>query len=125
MRQSIELDMKTITDNKNEIFKRHEVVLEIESVNNPTFDDMRKKVSEKFNKPLENVNVYSIKGSFGANVFLIKAYIYDSHETLKHIFHLSKTKKQKKKESDELKKAAEEKIKAEKEATKVVAEAVQ
>ncbi len=86
--------MKTINDFKNELIKRRELVLEMESEKNPRFEDVKKMLTEKFSN--ENIDVYSIKGSFGKKIFIIKANIYDSKEDLVNMKNLEITRKQKK-----------------------------
>ncbi len=110
--------MKLQTESKNNIFGRQEVVYHVESSNSPTFSDMKKKIAEELKKDEETIHVYSIKGSFGSNNFVVKASIYDSKDNLKNILDLGKTKKERKKEAEEIKKAKVEKNKAEHEAKK-------
>lgn len=115
--------MQIQKESKNELFKRQEVSLILESDKNPNFSDVKKKLSEKFSKPEEAIDVYNIKGKFGRNTFLIKAYVYDSKEALNKA--IQKTKKQRdaeKKAEEEAKKAAAEAKKAEEEAKKAESE---
>jgi len=117
--------MKLKKDIKNELSKRKEIEFEIESGKNPTFDEMRKLISEKFSKSEDCIDVYGIKGSFGKNKFLIKGYVYDSKKDLEAA--IQKTGKQRKeeiKQAAEAKKAVEEAKKAEEEAKKKAAEEV-
>jgi len=90
--------MEIKKDIRNELFKRQEVRLEIQSENSPSFDEVRKEIVEKFGKPEENMDVYNIKGRFGKKVFMVDAYIYDSKEDLEKIKALQKTSKQRKEE---------------------------
>lgn len=99
---------------KNNLMKRKEIIIEIESDKNPSFDDCRKIISEELKEPAENIDVYNIKSHFGKSTFNIIADVYDSSEDLKKAIELKKTKKQKTAE----KKAEEEKKKAEEEAKK-------
>lgn len=85
---------------RNELMKRQELSFLIESVKNPTFNEMRKLISEDLKKPEELIDVYNILGKFGRKTFLIKAYIYDSKEDFEKIKNLSKTKKQRKLEKE-------------------------
>jgi ribosomal protein S24E len=110
-------------DLKNELSKRKEIEFEIEAGKNPSFDEMKKLIAEKFSKSEDCIDVYGIKGSFGKNKFLIKGYIYDSKKDLE--VAIQKTAKQRKeeiKQADEAKKAVEEAKKAEEEAKKKVVE---
>ena len=93
---------------RNDLLKRQEISFLLESGKNPSFDEMRKKISEEMKKPEEAIDVYGIGGKFGRKTFLIKANLYDSKKDLDTIKQMSKTKKQKKAEDEEKKKAAEE-----------------
>jgi len=108
--------MEVKTEKRNDILKRLELSLELESEINPNFSDVKKQLAEQFSKPEENVNVSSIMGSFGRNSFLIKADIYDSKEDLEIIKNLEMSKKQRKEADDAAKKAKEEGEKAVEEA---------
>jgi len=90
--------MEIKIDNRNELFKRQEIVLELESDKNPSFEETKKKLAEKFSKPEENIDVYRIKGNFGKNKFKIEVNIYDSREDLENIKKLERTSKQRKEE---------------------------
>ena len=92
---------------RNDMFKRQEVSLVLEADKNPGFDECRKLISEKFSKPEENVDVYSIRGSFGSSSFIVSAYVYDSLQDLQKA--IQKTGKQREAE----RKAEEERKKAE------------
>lgn len=97
---------------RNGLLKRQEVSLIVERDKNPSFDEMKKIISEESSNPEENIDVYNINGKFGRGTFLIKAYIYDFKEELEKIKELSKTKKQRKIEFDEKKKIEDEAKKA-------------
>ena len=53
--------MEVKKDFRNELFKRQEIVLELEFDKNPNFNEAKKKLSEQFSKSEENINVYNIK----------------------------------------------------------------
>lgn len=108
--------MQTTKNIKNDLLKRHEIVFILESDKNPSFDEMRKKISEDFKKKEEAIDVYGVKGSFGSSNFKINAYIYDSKEDL------DKAKQLTQKQKGEIKKSAEDTKKAEEEAKKAKAE---
>ena len=94
--------MRVLSEFRNELFKRNEVSYNLDSEKNPSFDEVRKKISEKEKKPEENIDVDNIKGSFGSHTFKIKAYIYDSKELKDKA--VQKTQKQRKAEAEEAKK---------------------
>ena len=99
--------MEIKSDIRNELLKRNEIILEIESDSNPSFVDMKKKFSEEFKKPEEQIDVYNIKGKFGRKIFVIKGYVYDSKEDYEKSIQL--TKKQRKSEKEKANKPVEEK----------------
>jgi len=88
--------MEIIKDIRNELFKRNELSLKLESEKNPSFDEIKTKISEDLKKPEENIDVYNIKGGFGKNEFIIDINIYDSKEDLDNIKKLELTSKQRK-----------------------------
>jgi ribosomal protein S24E len=108
---------------KNALMKRHEVSYIVEESKNPNFPEMKQKISAEMKKPEENIDVYSIQGKFGRETFLVKAYVYDSKEDFDAIKVLCKTKKVRKTEKEEAKKALEEAKKAKEEAEKPKEEA--
>lgn len=69
-----------IEEKENNLFGRKEIVLKVHSENPLNFGDCEKLVSEKFSKPVENIAVRQIKGTFGANIFNISAFVYKSKE---------------------------------------------
>ena len=93
--------MKTLSDNRNELFGRQEAVFELESDSNPSYDDVRKKISEIKKKPEDNIDVFSVKGRFGSKNFVINAFVYDSADKKNEMVELKKTKKKRKKEEEE------------------------
>lgn len=100
--------MEIQKESRNELFKRKEISVILEADKNPNFSEIKKKLSEKFSKPEDAIDVYNIKGKFGRKTFLIKAYIYDSKNYFEKA--VQKTKKQReaeKKADEEAKKAAE------------------
>jgi len=88
--------MRIIKNLRNDLLKREEIVVGIVSDKNPGFDEVRKKISEKFSKPEENVNVYNIISNFGKKAFTIKANIYDSEKDLENMKKLKITRKKRK-----------------------------
>jgi len=91
---------------RNELFKRNEIIFSLNNEKTPSFEEMKKKISEQLKKPEENINVYNIKGHFGLKQFNISFYIYDSKEDLKKAEQ--KTQKQRNSAKEEAKKAHEE-----------------
>ena len=97
--------MQIINNTRNDLLKRNELICLVESEKNPSFDEMKKQVSEQVGKPEENIDVYNIKGSFGSKEFKINSNIYDSKEDLE------KSKMKTKKQRDAEKKASGEEAK--------------
>lgn len=109
--------MKLQNQKRNDLLKREEVIFSLEAEKNPSFSECKKMISEKFKKAEDQVDVYCVKGSFGKNSFIIKAYVYDSKDAFDRA--VQKTQKQRVAE----KKALEEAKKAEEEAKKAAATA--
>lgn len=91
--------MEIIKDIRNELFKRRELILEVESDKNPGFQETKKKISEELVIPEENADVYGIKGSFGSHKFIVNVNIYDSKEILDNMKKLEITRKQRRESS--------------------------
>ena len=90
--------MEVTKDTRNELFKRQELSLELESEKNPGFAEVRKQIAEKVGKPEENIDVLRVKGNFGKRKFNVEAYVYDSKEDLEKMKKLAMTQKQRKEE---------------------------
>lgn len=105
-------ELKIIEEKENPLFKRKEIIAEMDAEVTPSNADITKKISEKYSKEEKAIKVYSIKGKYGRKNTTIKAKVYDSPEELNRIE--VKTKKQREAEA----KAAEEAKKAEEEAKK-------
>jgi ribosomal protein S24E len=99
---------------RNDLLKRTEIKFILESDKNPSYDEVKKLISEQYSKTPECVDILNINGRFGRSTFLIIAYVYDSPDILTKVKNLTRTKKQK----DGEKKAVEETKKAEAEAKK-------
>ena len=101
---------------RNELLKRQEVSFSVESEKNPTYDEVRKMIAERFSKPEAQVHILQVLGHFGKNKFLVNAQVYDHLKDFESIQKLEKTRKKKKEEAkqitEEKKKAEEEKKKA-------------
>jgi ribosomal protein S24E len=97
---------------RNELFNREEISLVVTGEKNPEFTELKKQLASKFKKSEDIIEVYNIKGKFGRNTFLIKAYIYDSDKDLE------KAKQKSRKVLNEERKAIVDAKKAEAEAKK-------
>jgi ribosomal protein S24E len=72
--------MQILKDTKNDLFKRRELKMILPSEKTPSYAEISKLLSEKFNSAEENIVVNKVQGRFGAKTFLIEASIYDSKE---------------------------------------------
>jgi ribosomal protein S24E len=104
--------MEITNDIKNVLMKRQEVTFSLESTQNPNFIEMKQLISKETGKDEEVIDVYSIKGNFGKNSFVVKANIYENKEDLEKYKSMNRTKK----ERDAAKKAAQEAYTTKKEA---------
>ena len=73
-------DIKILDEKENPLFKRKEIMIIIEHNSNPTIEEARKLVSEKFSASAEAIAIKSVKGKFGRKTFKIEANIYNSAE---------------------------------------------
>jgi len=104
--------MEILTNNKNDLLNRPEIKLTLESEKSPSYSELALMDSEEIAKPVENVDILSVYGSFGSNLFEASVYVYDSEDDKNRI------KRKTKKQRDADKKALEEAKKAEEEAKK-------
>lgn len=72
--------MKVQKDAKNELMKRREVSLVVESEKNPSYAEALKIIADHFKANEEAVMVEKVGGKFGKSTFLINASIYDNKE---------------------------------------------
>lgn len=63
---------------KNDLMKRKEVSISIESASNPGFVNATKEVAHKFKASEEQIVIRKIGSSFGKDKFVIDAYVYNS-----------------------------------------------
>ncbi len=103
---------------KNSLMNRQEISFLVEAEKNPGFGEMKKKISEELKKDEDVIDVYGVSGKFGRSTFLVKANIYETKKDFDSIKILNKTKKQRKTEAEEIKKAIEEAKNAAEEAKK-------
>lgn len=108
--------MENIKQFQNKLFDREEITFTLSKEVTPTKQEITKMVSEKFNKPEENIIVEHIYGKFGSNVFEVSVIIYDNLESRMKYEIISK--KEKKKRADAEKKRLEEEKKAKEEEEK-------
>ena len=87
--------MQILKDIKNDLFKRKEIKIILSSEKTPSYTEVSKLLSEKFNSAEENIVVSKVKGRFGAKSFLIEADIYDSKEAKEKTERKPKEKKAK------------------------------
>lgn len=94
----------------NRLLHREEIIATLESEITPSREEIKKKVSEKLKKPIENIIIETIYGKFGSHNFKIDIKIYDDVESLSKYETVSR--KVRKKKLEEEKKTAEEARKA-------------
>ena len=70
--------MNIVTDKKNDLLKRREIIVELSVPKTPSFVEMQQQLSEKLKAASEVIAVKSITGSFGNSSFSIEAFVYAS-----------------------------------------------
>ncbi len=88
--------MEVKKESINELFKRKEMLVDLENEKNPSFDEVRKMVAEKEKIGEECVDVKNVMGGFGKSNFISEVYVYDSGKDLENMKKLEMTKKQRK-----------------------------
>ena len=74
------MDLKIIEQKENPLFKRKEVLAEMNFDSAPSKENARNLVSEKFSASPEKTEIKKISGKFGSHRFFIRAFIYESEE---------------------------------------------
>ena len=113
------MEIKNIQETENALFKRKEIVAEVESEAVPSNEEVKNALAEKFSVSEDAIKIKKIASKFGSKIFLVDANIYASKEDLNSVE--VKTKKEREAE----KKAEEERLKAGREAKKKAEEEVQ
>lgn len=85
--------MKVVSDFKNDLLNRREVVFVIESSANPGVIGANKAIVDKFKIHEESVVVKKIMSNFGKKDFMIEAFIYNSKKDKEMIERKAKVKK--------------------------------
>ena len=86
--------MEIKKDIKNNLMKRRELEIVLESDKNPSFSEISKLLAQDLKAEEESIMVENIRGAFGKKDFIIKASIYDTKELKDEAFkRLTKTKK--------------------------------
>jgi len=107
-------NLKIISENKNDLFKRNEVVLEITSQISPSKVEVDELLSKKYSTVPEKIRIKKIAGKFGSHVFTISAHIYPTKEDMFAVEHFSKKEKQRIEKFEQEKNKPAEEIKEEK-----------
>lgn len=65
-------------ENVNSLLKRTEIQGMFQSSTNPGFDKVREYISQAKKVPQENIAIKLLRNNYGANEFLVEAFIYQS-----------------------------------------------
>ena len=85
--------MKIISDFKNDLLNRREIVFIIGSEANPGKIGANKAIIDKFKTHEENIAIKKIKNNFGKKDFVVEAFIYNSMKDKEIIERKPKIKK--------------------------------
>lgn len=85
--------MEILNETQNNLLKRKEVNLKLNSASNPGFEESKKSVAEKFKAELDNIAVKRVINNFGTNEFFIEAFIYESLQDKERVEPKPKQKK--------------------------------
>ena len=83
-----------MNDIKNNLLKRREVKIVVESISNPGITNAADMIAKQFKADENTIIVKTLKSKFGRNTFLIDAYIYDSVKDKEYIEPKKKVKKE-------------------------------
>jgi ribosomal protein S24E len=85
--------MNVVKEFENDLLKRKEVVVTLESESNPGFERSVKEVAGHFKVDESEVVVRRVGSSFGNDEFVVEAFVYDSAEQKDKIEPKKKEKK--------------------------------
>ncbi len=85
--------MKMIGESRNDLLKRKEIVVEMQSHGSPTYEQVKKELSGKFKTEDSLIVIQKVSGKFGSNHFVVSAFIYDSNEAKERVEPRPKVKK--------------------------------
>lgn len=74
------MELKIIQEKENPLFRRKEILAEINSQITPRTIEVENILSREFSKPVENIKIKRIKGNFGTKIFNVEANIYELME---------------------------------------------
>jgi ribosomal protein S24E len=101
------MNLKIIKNDRNELFKRQEVVAEVDEEKTCSRKDIKKNLAAKLNTSEEKTIIAKISGSFGTKKNIITARIYDDLKDLeinekKHMKKRNQITKEENKEAKEI-----------------------
>jgi len=79
------MELKILKETPNQIFKRKEIIFEVESNIAPSREEIRKNLAKKISKDENTIIIKEIRGNFGSKRFNIISRVYDSREELEDI----------------------------------------
>ena len=89
------MSLRIIEEQKNPLFRRIEVVAELESDSTPSHADIGKMISEKTSAEENRIKIKKIHGKLGSKKFSITALVYASEKDKNEIERKIKPKKAK------------------------------
>lgn len=72
-------------DRRNELLKRRELEVVIESYDNPGLEKAKQMVVSQAKLSAENVVVKSLRNNFGTHEFVVEVFVYDSVDDMNRI----------------------------------------
>ena len=88
--------MQVINNHRNDLLKRREMLIEIESASNPGIPESKKIIAKLGDSTEDSVTIKKITSKFGRKTFTIEANVYDSPDKMNDIEPKPKVKKEKK-----------------------------
>ena len=72
--------MEILSDKKNSLLKRREIIFVVESDKNPGYGFAKKTLAETLKVSEDLIVILSLKGKFGENKFTIESAVYETVE---------------------------------------------
>lgn len=87
--------MKVVSEVKNKLLERKEVVTSMDNASTPTRSSITEKLAEHFGVPGEQIVVNHIMSKFGSKSFVIDSFVYNSLEAKKQYTKIKAVKEKK------------------------------
>lgn len=87
--------MNIFQDTHNALLKRREISLKVSASSNPGFTQALNMIAEKTHAKEEQIVIKAVRSTFGSNMFVIEAYVYNTRADKERVEPRKKVRKEK------------------------------